>query len=116
MPQYVRREALIWQLVLQVRPGITDLASLTYRNEEEMLGRSGDADALYREQVLPAKLRLNLEYLHTGSFWQDLALIWLTIRYSLRPQEFDPHRIHKTFGTGVGHDGYLHSVSSPVDR
>jgi lipopolysaccharide/colanic/teichoic acid biosynthesis glycosyltransferase len=116
VPEYVRREALIWQLVLQVRPGITDLASLTYRNEEEMLGRSADADALYREQVLPAKLRLNLEYLHTRSLRQDLALIWLTIRYSLRPQEFDPHRIHKTFGTGVGHDGYLHSVSSPVDR
>ncbi len=116
VPEYVQREALIWQSVLQVRPGITDLASLTYRNEEEALGRSADADAFYREQVLPAKLRLNLEYLRTRSLRQDLALIWLTIRYCLRPDELDPHRIQKTFGTGVGHDGYLHSVSSPVDR
>lgn len=116
VPEYVQLETSIWQSVLQVRPGITDLASLTYRNEEETLGKSDDADAFYREQVLPAKLRLNLDYLGARSFRQDLALIWLTIRYSLRPEEFDPHRIHKTFGTGVGHDGYLHSVSSPVDR
>jgi lipopolysaccharide/colanic/teichoic acid biosynthesis glycosyltransferase len=105
VPEYVDREAPIWRSVLEVRPGITDLASLTYRNEEKALGRCADAEAFYREQVLPAKLRLNLEYLRTRSLRRDLAMIWLSIRYSLRPEEFDPGRIHKTFGTGVGHDG-----------
>jgi lipopolysaccharide/colanic/teichoic acid biosynthesis glycosyltransferase len=105
VPEYVDRQAPIWRRVLEVRPGITDLASLTYRNEEEALGRSADAEAFYREQVLPAKLRLNLEYLRTRSLRRDLAMIWLSIRYSLRPEEFDAGRIHKTFGTGVGHDG-----------
>jgi lipopolysaccharide/colanic/teichoic acid biosynthesis glycosyltransferase len=99
IPEYVQLEALIWQLVLQVRPGVTDLASLLYRDEETLLAASGDPNALYRETVLPAKLVLNLEYLHSRSFWRDLKLILLTVRYSLFPQRFDPHLIRKALGT-----------------
>ena len=116
VPEYVQTGAPMWQAVLQVRPGITDLASLVYRDEEELLGTSDDSEAFYRERVLPAKLLLNLTYLRTRSFRQDLTLIWLTIRYSLYPERFDPDLIQKTFGTGAGNDGYLHSFSSPVDR
>jgi lipopolysaccharide/colanic/teichoic acid biosynthesis glycosyltransferase len=99
VPEYVQVEAPIWQAVLQVRPGVTDLATLLYRHEERLLGASGDPNALYRETVLPAKLALNLGYLRSRSFMRDLKLILLTIRYSLFPQAFDADLIKKTLGT-----------------
>jgi lipopolysaccharide/colanic/teichoic acid biosynthesis glycosyltransferase len=104
VPEYVQMSAPIWQAVLQVRPGITDLASLIYRDEERMLGASGDAEALYRSQVLPAKLLLNLAYLRSRSFRQDLKLILLTVRYSFFPRRIDPERISRAFCAGAGFD------------
>jgi lipopolysaccharide/colanic/teichoic acid biosynthesis glycosyltransferase len=115
-PRYVNLEAPIWQALLQVRPGITDLATLLYRNEEVLLEASGNSETFYRESVLPAKLLLNLKYLRRRSFSQDMMLIWLTIRYSLSPGGFDPARIRTTFGTGTEHVGYHYSLSSAVDR
>jgi lipopolysaccharide/colanic/teichoic acid biosynthesis glycosyltransferase len=99
VPEYVQLEAPIWQAVLQVRPGITDLATLIYRYEERLLGESSDPNAMYRETVLPAKLVLNLGYLRSRSFLRDLKLILLTIRYSLFPQAFDADLIKRAFGT-----------------
>lgn len=99
--EYVHLEAPIWQAVLQVRPGITDLASLLYRNEEELLGRVGDPNTFYRESVLPVKLLLNLTYLRSRSFCLDLRLILLTIWYSLLPKRFDPDLVKRVFSTGV---------------
>lgn len=99
--EYVHLEEPTWQAVLQVRPGITDLASLLYRNEEELLGAADDPVAFYRESVLPAKLFLNLAYLRSRSFRLDLRLILLTIWYSLHPDRFDPDLIKRTFAAGV---------------
>jgi lipopolysaccharide/colanic/teichoic acid biosynthesis glycosyltransferase len=104
VPEHVQLDAPEWQAVLRVRPGITDLATLLYRDEEGILGASGDPDAFYRESVLPAKLLLNVAYLVSKSFWQDLKLILLTIRYSLFVKGFDPDLIKRTFGTGVGNE------------
>jgi lipopolysaccharide/colanic/teichoic acid biosynthesis glycosyltransferase len=101
VPEYVQLEQPIWQAVLEVRPGVTDLATLLYRDEEKLLGASKDPTALYRETVLPEKLVLNLGYLRFKSFRRDLILILLTIRYSLFPDRFDPDLIKKTLGTGV---------------
>ncbi len=97
VPQYVNPRSPVWQAVLQVRPGITDLATLLYRDEEDLLACSDDADRFYREAVLPAKLRLNLAYIHTRSVRLDLRVLWLTIRCSLSPRRFDPARIQKAF-------------------
>lgn len=94
-------EAPIWQAVLQVRPGVTDLATLMYRDEEEQLGASNDPEAAYRETVLPAKLILNLLYLRSKSFWRDLKLLYLTVRFSLFPGELDRDLLRRTFGAGV---------------
>jgi lipopolysaccharide/colanic/teichoic acid biosynthesis glycosyltransferase len=102
VPEYVQFEKPIWQALLQVRPGITDLASLFYRDEEKILGGAGDPNAFYHERVLPAKLRLSLAYVQSRSFRQDLMLIFLTIRYSLFPARFDLDLIKRTFGTGAG--------------
>jgi lipopolysaccharide/colanic/teichoic acid biosynthesis glycosyltransferase len=100
VPEYVQLEMPIWQAVLQVRPGVTDLATLLYRDEEKLLGTSSDPNTLYRETVLPAKLIINLGYLSYRSIWRDLNLIFLTICYSLFPKRFDPDLIKRTVGIG----------------
>ena len=115
VPEYVQLEAPMWQAVLRVRPGITDLATLLYRDEERVLGASGDPNRFYREDVLPAKLLLNLAYLLSRSFWQDLKLIFLTIRFSFFPQGFNVDLVKRSFGFGVGNERELHSFSSSVD-
>jgi lipopolysaccharide/colanic/teichoic acid biosynthesis glycosyltransferase len=101
VPEYVQLESPIWQAVLQVRPGVTDLATLLYRDEERLLGESGDPNTLYRETVLPAKLVMNLGYLRCKSIWRDLNLIYFTVRYSLFPKRFDPDLVKRTIGAGI---------------
>jgi lipopolysaccharide/colanic/teichoic acid biosynthesis glycosyltransferase len=96
IPECVRLEAPIWQAVLQVRPGVTDLATLMYRDEEDQLGASSDPETTYRETVLPAKLVLNLLYLRSKSFRRDLKLLYLTARFSLFPEELDRDLIRRT--------------------
>jgi len=101
VPEYVQLQVPMWRAVLQVRPGITDLATLLYRDEERLLAASRDPNGFYRESVLPAKLLLNLAYLLSRSFWQDLKLIFLTIRFSLFPEGFHPNSVKRSFGAGV---------------
>ena len=66
--------------VLDVRPGITDLASIRYRNENELLERVNDPDKYYVEVIMPDKLRINLEYVARHSFTFDIRLIFQTFR------------------------------------
>src|SRR5580704_9630899 len=104
VPEHVQFQAPMWQAILQVRPGITDLATLLYRDEERILGTCQNVDTFYRESVLPAKLFWNLAYLRSRSFWQDLKLIFLTIRFSLFPQGFNPDLVKRAFAAGVGNE------------
>jgi len=64
--------------VLNVKPGITDLASLEYFNENELLGKSKDPQKTYIEEVMPAKLQLNKEYLSNPSLRNDIKIMWRT--------------------------------------
>ncbi len=64
--------------VLDVRPGITDMASIRYRNENEILEQAEDPDQFYIEVVMQDKLRINLEYVQKHSFWFDIKLIFNT--------------------------------------
>ena len=66
--------------VLSVRPGITDMASLQYRNESELLARASDPEREYREVVLPAKLALQAQYVERAGVVTDLRLIALTLK------------------------------------
>ena len=66
--------------VLAVRPGITDLAAIAYRHEEELLATASDARRFYREVVLPHKLSLNREYIANLSLLFDLKLIFRTFK------------------------------------
>ncbi|MDB4356111.1 sugar transferase [Akkermansiaceae bacterium] len=68
-----------WQEVLTVRPGITDPASIRFRNEEALLTEASDPEAEYREVILPQKLVLYKEYVADASLFGDIALIFKTI-------------------------------------
>lgn len=64
--------------VLDVRPGITDLASIKYRNENELLEKAEDPERYYIDVIMQDKLRINLEYVESHSFFNDLKFIFLT--------------------------------------
>jgi lipopolysaccharide/colanic/teichoic acid biosynthesis glycosyltransferase len=98
--EYVELDAPAWQTVLRTRPGITDLATLVFRDEEAILSASSDPSAFYREKVLPSKLALNLGYIDRRSFSQDLKLILLTVHYSLFPSRFKPELVRRAFHAG----------------
>lgn len=80
VPRYVALyPATTRELVLSVRPGITDLASLEYRHESRLLAQATDPEREYREVILPAKLALAERYVRERSFWGDVWLIARTL-------------------------------------
>ena len=64
--------------VLDVRPGITDPASIRYRNENELLENAEDPEKYYVEIIMQDKIKLYLEYVEKQSFWYDIKLIFQT--------------------------------------
>ncbi len=66
--------------VLSLRPGITDLASIEYRNEELLLRQGSDPEKMYSEVILPDKLRLCLKYKEMIGFKTDIKIIFATLR------------------------------------
>lgn len=72
-------------LVLSVRPGITDLASIAFRNESTLLAQSADPERTYVEEILPAKLDYAARYAQNHGVWQDLVIIARTVDAVLRP-------------------------------
>ncbi|MCA2963457.1 MAG: sugar transferase [Acidobacteriota bacterium] len=91
--RYVDPGDPVWQRVLSVRPGITDLATLVYRNEEQLLAGSAEPERFYREEILPEKLRLNLRYFELSCWGRDWRLLAMTVGYSLRPAGFTPETV-----------------------
>lgn len=65
--------------IFQVRPGITGLASLKYRNEVELLKAAKDPETFFIETIIPDKLKFNKEYIKRRNFFFDLKLIALTV-------------------------------------
>ena len=66
--------------VLDVRPGITDPASIRYRNENELLEKADDPERYYIDVIMQEKLALYLEYVANHSFWYDIKLIFMTFK------------------------------------
>lgn len=79
VPKYVEMYNEEQRRVLSVRPGITDYASIEYRNENDVLAKSDNPEQTYIDEVMPAKLSLNLKYINEMSFVLDLKLIFKTI-------------------------------------
>ncbi|WP_370679868.1 sugar transferase [Comamonas sp. GB3 AK4-5] len=72
------------QLVLSVKPGITDWASIQYKDENEVLSRSSDPQQAYVNEVLPVKLRYYTEYVQGRTFWGDIHIIFATLMALVR--------------------------------
>ncbi len=86
VPRYVAKyPPVLGERVLSVRPGITDLASIEYRDENALLGASADPERTYVEVVMPAKLALCERYVATRSFWGDLRIIGRTMKIAFLP-------------------------------
>jgi lipopolysaccharide/colanic/teichoic acid biosynthesis glycosyltransferase len=77
-PHYVALYTPAQRAILDVRPGITSLASLRYRNEEAMLA-GPEWETHYVQEILPVKLALDLDYAQRATPWRDLLIILRTI-------------------------------------
>ena len=66
--------------VLDVRPGITDPASIRFRNENELLEKAQDSERYYIDVIMQEKIKLYLEYVEKSSFWYDIKLIFQTFK------------------------------------
>lgn len=72
------------ELILSVRPGITDKASIEFKDENLILGKSLDPDQAYIQEVLPIKVGYYVEYVKTRTIWGDVKLIFQTFKALIR--------------------------------
>lgn len=79
VPRYVALYTPAQRRVLAVRPGITDPASVEFRNESELMAGRQDAEDYYVQTIMPRKLALNLAYLERRSLASDLRVIFTTL-------------------------------------
>jgi len=81
VPRYVEMFRPDFAEILSVRPGITDPASLEYRDEAMLLAASDDPEKTYIDQILPAKLAISKQYLARASALHDIGLMFRTLRH-----------------------------------
>ncbi|GAA0818570.1 sugar transferase [Clostridium tertium] len=79
VPKYVELYTELERRVLEVRPGITDLASLRYKDENDILGKVDNPEEYYINVIMKDKLKLNLEYIEKSNLIFDISLIFKTI-------------------------------------
>ena len=84
VPRYVELYTPYQRQVLLVRPGITDYASIAYRNENDLLAGADDPEKMYIETIMPDKIELNMKYLREISPLADIRLILSTIAAVIR--------------------------------
>lgn len=75
VPRWTEVHRERWAIVLSVRPGITDPASLRFRDEERILAAEADPEAAYRDRILPRKLELAAQYVRERTLAGDLAIL-----------------------------------------
>lgn len=80
-PEEIRRQ------VLSVRPGITDIASIKYKDESTVLAGAADPEGMYVNVVLPEKLKHYVRYVSERTLWLDFKIVLLTLREVLRHGE-----------------------------
>ncbi len=80
VPRYVKLYSDEQRQVLNVLPGITDLASIEFRNENELLAQASNSEKTYIEEIMPKKLELNQAYIRQSSVFFDIRLILETLR------------------------------------
>lgn len=78
--RYVKHYSDEMMATLLLPAGITSRTSVEYRNEQELLKNADDADQVYIEQILPEKMKINLEYINKFSLREDFSVVLLTIK------------------------------------
>ncbi|MEI6424999.1 MAG: sugar transferase [Lentisphaerota bacterium] len=76
---YIRLYQTRWDKILAVRPGITDPASIKFRNEEELLAKAKKPEDEYRKVILPRKLEIYEDYVRRVSFLSDVKILLGTV-------------------------------------
>jgi lipopolysaccharide/colanic/teichoic acid biosynthesis glycosyltransferase len=85
VPRYVEcYPPAVRNTVLSVRPGVTDLAAILYKDESAILGQARDPERAYVDTILPVKLEYYQRYVRERSFWLDLQIIFRTLAAILR--------------------------------
>ena len=84
VPKYVDLYSPDQRKVLEVRPGLTDPASLTFINENELLAASSEPEKTYIEEIMPLKLALSIDYVQNKSLLTDLKIIFKTLKGILK--------------------------------
>jgi lipopolysaccharide/colanic/teichoic acid biosynthesis glycosyltransferase len=85
VPKYVELWGLVAQSeILAIRPGITDPASIAFRREAELLAGVDDPERLYREEILPAKVKMYRDYVATRTRLGDLRILGQTLKTVLK--------------------------------
>ena len=84
VPKYVQLYNAEQGIVLSIRPGLTDYASLQYVNESEILAKAADPEKAYVNEIMPHKLELNKKYIREKSFFTDLKIILQTLLRIIR--------------------------------
>jgi len=82
--EYVAQYSDEQRRVLDFKPGITDLASITYFEENKLLANAADPQQTYIKEIMPEKIRINLAYQTNATVWTDLGVVWKTARRVLR--------------------------------
>jgi lipopolysaccharide/colanic/teichoic acid biosynthesis glycosyltransferase len=114
LPSFVSLHDPLWRTILSEKPGLTDLSSLVFRNEEEILAAYPEPAKAYRQEVLPAKLMLSAYYLQKRTFVSDCKLLCLTVKYSFFPSGFNPDRIRTLFGEHSSERNSFYSFPSSL--
>lgn len=79
VPRFVERYDARWEPLFRVRPGLTDLASIAFRDEDQLLALARDHERAYRDVIMPLKLELALEGMRRSSLCHDLGVIAGTV-------------------------------------
>jgi len=77
--KYVNYYTTVQLEILNVRPGITDEASIFYKNENELLGKSADPEKTYIEEIMPHKIDLNRQFINDPSIKRYFQIVFKTV-------------------------------------
>lgn len=78
VPKYVKNYTDEMFATLILPAGVTSISSIKFRDESKYLANSSDSDKIYLDEILPKKMKYNLEYLHNFNFFLDLKILFLT--------------------------------------
>lgn len=98
VPRYVEDYRKVYRDILRVKPGITDISSIIFRDEESLLRGRDNPEEYYRKTVLPVKLRIAKVYVENASPLLDLRILWDTVTKVVHPGTKRPVYMERLVG------------------